>query len=155
MKHSRPLLEYSLSPLGYSCNVGQKTVNIHGNPCQHFWHQSSDCIFFCAKQFVFWLFMTVFSYSCSTLVSFTRRARRIEIGELLEATPPSLPAVIFDVMDSGLPKQGWRTLNLSCVFVMASWVDHCMVSYYFFWWRAVVGALFFSWLIFFFVGPGV
>lgn len=25
MKYSRPLQEYSLSPLGYSCNIGQKT----------------------------------------------------------------------------------------------------------------------------------
>lgn len=96
MKYSQPLVGYSLSPLGYSCNIGQKPLNIHDNPCQHFWHRSSDCIFFCAKQFgcCLWLSCPVL---CSTFVPFSRDAKRIEIGELLEAMPPSLPAVMSQI----------------------------------------------------------
>lgn len=160
MKYSWPLLEYSLSPLGYSCNIGQKTFNIHGNPCQHFWHQSSDCIFCCAEQFVCWLFMTLLSCSLLRLRAFFQGEKGNRDLGASWSNAPSLTAVVFDIMNSCLHKlcpQGWRSLKLSCVLVMASWVDHCMVTYYSSWYKAgVMAALsFFSWLIFFFVGPGV
>lgn len=87
---------------------------------------------------------------------FSRNAKGMEIGELLEVVHPSLLAAMVYVTDSHLSclhrmsPQGWRRLELSCALVTASWVDHYVVNYSS-WCRADVrAALFLASLKYFF-----
>lgn len=96
------------------------------------------------------LFMTLLSHSLLHFCVFFQEGKENrDWGASWSNTPPLCQVSFCHSCLHKMCPRGWRTLKLSFVFLMASCIDHCMVTCYSSWRRAVVRALFFSWLILF------